>query len=261
MSHPYVDSSIRASLIGFPKATMELLQSRTLQKRIDTKFVLRQDRLSALLHFLKTKYAIVLTEKQPIAAYKNLYFDTDNHLFLKTHHRDKRPRYKVRIRHHCDRRMSFVEIKKKSASDRTIKKRQEVPFLKENLQGLLLFIKEHCPVISSEALRPSLRTDFNRITLVGLDVCERITIDTGLQCSNDDNNTSWEWLNGVIVEIKQEHFKPRAPAMLALRNVKATALSISKYCTAASHLLPDVNMKLYRPKMRALRRLIHDRAL
>ena len=261
MSHPRVDLSIGKSMIGFSSATMSLLASRALQKRIDTKFVFHQHRLSELLSLLKRQYAVVQTEGNPVASYKNLYFDTRDYLFLKEHHRDRRPRFKVRIRHHCDREMSFVEIKKKSSSNATLKQRQSIPFEKENLLDLHAFVQAHCSVVESSLLRPSLRTDFNRITLVGIQTHERITIDTHLQCSDKDFNASWSWTNGVIVEIKQDRYHPRSPVMLALRKINSTALSISKYCTAASHLLPDINMKLYRPKMRQIRKLVHDRTL
>ena len=260
MSLMCVDQLIGNSLLEFKSATMSLLASRALQKRIDTKFVFHQDRLSGLLGLLQYSYAIVQTQDMRIAKYKNLYFDTETYLFLREHHRDRRPRFKVRIRHHCDRSMSFAEVKKKSASDRTVKHRRAIPYEQEDLSGLEGFIKEHCSVVGGTQLKPSLRTDFNRITLVGMETYERITIDTQLQCSDDVTNASWGWSKGVIVEVKQERFSPRTPVMLALRSIKSTALSISKYCTAASHLLPNINMKLYRPKMRQIRNLVHDRA-
>ena len=157
--------------------------------------------------------------------------------------------------------MSFAEIKKKSASDTTLKHRLDIPFQKEDLVGLQAFINDHCSVVDMDRLKPSLRTDFNRITLVGTQTYERITIDTHLQCFDDATDASWKWFKGVIVEVKQERFGPRSPVMMALRSIKSKALSISKYCTAASHLLPNINMKLYRPKMRQIRKLVYDRAI
>ena len=75
-----IDPSILNALLDFKSATVSLLASRTLQKRIDTKFLLHQDRLVGLLSLLSQSYAVVMTDEHPIATYKNLYFDTETHL-------------------------------------------------------------------------------------------------------------------------------------------------------------------------------------
>ncbi len=204
---------------------------------------------------LQKEYAIVHSEGAPIASYKNLYFDTKEHHLLRAHHRGKRPRYKVRIRHYQERKLSFLEIKKKNSADKTIKQRQELPYQEEQLVGHHSFLEAQCPVPPSH-LHPSLRTDFQRITLVGHHTHERITFDVNLLFSSPTAHKLWPY--GVIAEVKQRRYAPRSPVMLALRSLKALPLSVSKYCTAALLLLPNLKMNLYRPKLRQMRKSFHD---
>jgi hypothetical protein len=239
----------------FKEASPELLAQRRLLQRIDTKFILSLKHCRELFSLLQKEYAIVRSEGSPIACYKNLYFDTKEHDFLKAHHRGQRPRYKVRIRHYQERKLSFLEVKKKNSADHTIKQRLELPYQEENLADHASFLKEHSPAPASR-LYPSLRTDFQRITLVGQQAHERITFDTHLYFSSPTAHQLWPY--GVIAEVKQGRYAPRSPVMLALRSLKALPLSVSKYCTAALLLLPHLKMNLYRPKLRQLRKSFHD---
>ena len=59
----------------------------------------------------------------------------------------------------------------------------------------------------------------------------------------------------MIVEIKQQRFQPRSPIMMALRAARIFPVSVSKYCTAAALLLPEVRMNNYKDTLRALERI------
>ena len=108
-----------SSLETLPVASEELLSQRALQKRVDSKFILHERALEPLFFHLSQDYAIVLSNKNRIARYQNTYFDTAEYLFLREHHRGRRPRYKIRIRHYPDRELSFLECKKKLSLIRT----------------------------------------------------------------------------------------------------------------------------------------------
>jgi hypothetical protein len=243
--------------LSIESASPELMQQRALQKRVDTKMVIDKSMLTDLVSSVTEHYALVLSTEQQEARYKNIYFDTDDHLCLRDHHRGRRPRYKVRIRHHIDRSMSFLEVKQRLSNDSTRKHRLPIPFMKENLEdNELSFIGEHLP-IAPECLRPSMWINFRRITLVGLQTPERVTFDSSLTFSTGDA-ASMDWTHGVIVEVKQERFKPRTPIMLGLRHVRAFPTTLSKYCTGAQLLLPQVKMNRYHPRLRVLRRRFND---
>ena len=239
----------------FPEATATLLEERALLQRVDTKFILNSDALHQVLRQVHGKYALLTAEGATAAQYKTLYFDTRNYDCLREHHRGRRPRHKIRIRHYLDRKLTYLEIKNKTNANRTIKARQQIPFLQETIgRNERSFINEHNP-IAAESLQPSLRTDFHRITLVGLETMERATFDLDLsfQKSSDDARIP----GAVIAEIKQDRFRARSPVMLALRQAHVLPVSISKYCTAATLLLPSVPMQRYLPKVRSLQRM-HD---
>jgi len=232
-------------------ASSELIAQRVLQQRVDTKFVFRERALDVLLDALDGDYAVVLASDQQQARYENVYFDTDDYLCLREHHRGRRTRYKVRIRHHVDREQSFLEVKEKRNTDATFKHRMPIPFRTERLDDeALRFIEMHASV-PAEQLRASLRIHFRRMTLVGIETHERITLDTGLWFSGGETESTLS--DGVIAEVKQVRFKARSPIMRALRGIGALQLSVSKYCTAAQLLLPSFPLKRYRPRLRLLR--------
>jgi len=238
-------------------ASLELIQQRALQRRVDTKQIMARASLEDVFTGLEQDYALVMSSKRRRATYRNLYFDTDNHLCLREHHRGRRPRYKVRIRHHVDRSLSFLEIKEKRHGGITKKYRKPLPFMQEDLDAeSLSFIETHCP-LPARSLYPSMRIAFERITLVGCDLPERVTFDSRV-CFSKADDTPTPWSHGVIVEIKQERYKPRSPIMLALRRARAQSVSISKYCTGAYLLLPDVKMNLYKDRFRFIRRRFND---
>ena len=244
------------TLAQFSEATVELLEQRALQKRVDTKFILDFDALRRVLGQVRDHYGLLTAEGATAAQYKTLYFDTSNYDCLREHHRGRRPRHKIRIRHYLDRKLSYLEIKNKTNANRTIKARQEIPFMQESIGSEERdFIDQHNP-IAAESLRPSLRTDFHRITLVGLDTMERATFD--LDLSFQESSRDARIPGAVIAEIKQDRFRARSPIMLALRQAGVLPESISKYCTAATLLLPSVPMQRYLPKIRSFRKMLHD---
>jgi hypothetical protein len=236
----------------FPSATAELIQARRLDRRVDTKFVLSEGEAEALMIALQGDYAVVLAGEQPEAHYENLYFDSADFVCLRDHYKGRRPRFKVRVRHHLERALSFLETKEKQANERTLKSRQTRCFRDESLQAdALAFIEEHSR-LAANTLIPAMRIDFSRTTLVGIETAERITIDRNLRFARGEEEA--ELAGGIIVEVKQPRLAPRSPVMRALREVRALPLSISKYCTGAQLLLPSVNPKQYNPKLRLLRR-------
>jgi hypothetical protein len=238
-------------------ASLELIEQRALQRRVDTKQIVARSLFEKVFAGLDQDYALVMSSQRRKATYRNLYFDTEDHLCLREHHRGRRPRYKVRIRHHVDRSLSFLEIKEKRHGGITKKYRKPIPFMQEDINAeALSFIEANCP-LPARSLHPSIRIDFERITLVGCHLPERVTFDSRI-CFSKADDTPTPWNHGVIVEIKQERYKPRSPIMLALRKARAQSVSISKYCTGAYLLLPDVKMNLYKDRFRFIRRRFND---
>lgn len=220
---------------AFAEASNELLASRSLQRRTDTKFAIHRDGVAPLLETLKSTFAIVTSSGARAADYQTQYYDTDNLDFFREHLRGRRPRVKVRLRNYLDRDLSYVEVKRKTPSSVTIKAREarDVDALQMGARDRA-FIGRH--LVTKGALRPSIRTDFRRVTLVGMKHNERLTIDLGLDFISGDRREHVDPL--AVVELKQPRFRARSPGYLALRARRARPVSFSKYCAGVALLTP-----------------------
>ena len=235
-------------------ASLALLDSRALLKRVDTKFILRSDELHRFLEGLAVEdYGVARHADCEQFEYENLYFDTPELCFLREHHRGRRPRYKVRLRHHLSRGLSFFEIKEKCPNGATTKVRVPVTH-RANRFGPAEYDMVSAKTHRSDILDESMRIGFNRMMLVGLHSEERVTIDSGLWFTDGTRREHIE--NLVIVEVKQARFKARSPIMQALRTHQAFQLRVSKYITGAQLLWPDIRLNRYNHRLRMLRRRI-----
>lgn len=238
--------------MSFESASLELLGSRALQKRVDTKFILQFDTLQDVLATLTPEYALVRAGGEPIGQYRTLYLDTEDYELVREHHRGRRPRYKVRIRHYVERRLTFLEIKQKTNANTTLKARRPIPYETEVLTDEdRAFIATHTP-LDPARLVPSLRTDFSRLTLVGKHTLERATFDINLLFRAPNHQDGFPTL--VIAEVKQDRFRSQTPLMLALKSAGLRPQSVSKYCTAAVLLQPDLVINRFYPVLRAIRK-------
>ena len=235
----------------FDVAAPALVERRALQRRIDRKFLLGGLALPPLLDRLRSAYVLLLAGDREWARYKSVYFDTPERELFHAHRRGLRPRYKVRIRHHLDRSLSFLEIKHKERSGRTTKMRLDVPFAAGALtERERRFIEAHAPVAAAR-LVPCVSISFLRLTLLGREAHERLTIDRRLRLS--DGVRVEEFPNVVVVEVKQER-QVTAGAVAALLAQQAREASVSKYCLGTI-LLASVPANVFKPALRAIERL------
>lgn len=257
MIHPFREVGTSGSepmetvLAEFGDVSMELLQARALLKRVDRKYLLRREWLEPMLLQLNADYRLLRAAGQVAATYQTRYFDTaDRHLY-QDHRRGRRPRYKVRLRHHVDRRLSFLEIKCKGRGALTAKAVLSRPFGCESLDAeALRFIDTHCPY-PADSLRASVANAFQRVTLVGESVNERLTVDWDLEMADDRRSVRLPGL--VIVEIKQARYSNSTPAARALRHLHVREGSISEYCLATARLA-TVRTNTFKPALRAVER-------
>src|SRR5688572_1197274 len=146
----------------FQEASPELLESRALQHRVDWKYLVPVRLLGRVLAELRADFHVVNAGERWIASYDTVYFDTPDRQLYHDHRRGRRPRYKVRIRHHLDRRVAFLEVKCKRRPDRTLKERLGLPFGQARLdEEARRFIHEHCPV-DATSLIPCVSIAFQR---------------------------------------------------------------------------------------------------
>ncbi len=245
--------SLRKIISHFDVAQPRLIASRSLLRRIDSKFLISEPDAANILGEILSAYKIVKAGTERIASYRTLYYDTPNLRCFHDHRRGRRPRHKIRIRHYDDRAVSFLEVKTRRSSMVSTKARQPQPFDQATIgcQGLN-FVDENSPLDASK-LEPSVRTDFNRIMLVSEQTNERITVDTNLRILL--NGRSKKLIGAVIVEVKQSPFSTRTPVMKALRQHGCRPTSASKYCTANILLRPGLRANCFLPALQALKKL------
>jgi VTC domain len=238
-------------MIEFDVAAPALVERRALQQRIDRKFLLGGRALPPLLGHLRSAYVLLLAGDRDWARYQSVYFDTPERELFHAHRRGLRPRYKIRIRHHVDRRLSFLEIKHKERNGRTTKTRLDLPFSAAALTAReRRFIETHAPV-SAARLVPCVSIFFLRLTLVGRDAHERLTMDRNLRFS--DGVQVEELPHVVVAEVKQERHAT-AGAVATLLAQQAREASVSKYCLGTI-LLASVPANVFKPALRAIERL------
>lgn len=251
--HAHLSEHEARSLHAFDAVSPDLLARRSLLQRTDTKYLLPRRSLSELLNHLERDYHVLYSDKRLSALYLTQYLDTPDYQLFHDHRRGKRVRFKVRLRHYPDRRLSYLEIKGKQASGGTRKWRRALGYLCSRLSfDDLRFVAARVP-LDAKCLRPVLVNQFRRITLVGVDVPERVTLDMDLQF---DNHHQRRTLNqALIVEVKQSRFCRQSPVLQALARCRALAGSTSKYCVGTMLVRPELRHNRLRPTLARLERV------
>jgi hypothetical protein len=239
-------------LDGFAGASPELLGTRNLLRRIDSKFVFHKRGLADVLRHLTRDYLVVFAGSHRLAMYRTLYFDTPDLQCFHAHRRGRRPRHKIRLRHYPDRHVSFFEIKTKKTEVLTQKVRVDVPFGVDDLPDRAHdLVRAHGGL--GPQLEPQLWTDFQRLTLIGKDTHERVTIDLDLRMGKAGSLVD---LDGVVIaEVKQGVASARTPVMTILRAAGLRPTSASKYCTAIALTREGLRLNRLLPTLRMIGRI------
>jgi len=235
------------------RAGVELIAARTLQRRVDSKFVLPARDAIRVIESVGESFAVLPANDELVATYRTLYFDSANLQLFHDHRRGRRVRQKVRIRHYPDREVSFLEIKMRRSGQFTHKVRRERGFGDDQLHADdLVFVKEHLTRPLPD-LRATAWINFRRATLMSLHDNERVTVDVDLSVVKGERGESFADL--CIIEVKQGRYCSRTPMMRGLLDARFRPRSASKFCTAISVLRPEERMNRLLPNIRAIRRI------
>lgn len=233
----------------FATAHPALVLSRSLQQRVDRKFLLSEPRLPALLSRVRSSFSALAAGDTFWAHYDSIYFDTPDRLLYHAHRRDRLPRFKVRIRRHVERQLAFLEIKRKDANRRTTKHRLPVPVTQSVLgERESAFLIECVPALAGCHLAAVMSVSFLRLTLVANEAMERITLDQGLVFESGQQRIAMPSL--IVGEVKQGHVMNRSGSVGAFRATRAREASFSKYCIGTA-LLSDAPANMFKPSLRA----------
>ena len=233
----------RFNLLNFDKITLAEMNSVSLMKRVDTKFILKESQLLEVLSKLYEDYKILEIDQERLMKYSTLYFDSKNKKCFNDHHNGKLNRYKIRMRKYLVSDICFLEIKKKNNLGITNKIRRQIKDFETNLTTESKeFITESN--INNLLLEPSLYNNFSRMTLVNKNEPERITIDVDLSFSFRNDKKKFDKL--VVVEIKQEGKRLNTTINRALKSMSILPTNFSKYCIGISNIIDNIKSNRFK---------------
>jgi hypothetical protein len=238
----------------FDGISLSEMEEVKLMNRIDTKYIFKRDLLDNILNQIVNNYYILSINDKRSFPYESLYYDTHKDFMYLSHHNGKLNRYKIRFRKYVDSNDTFLEIKKKVKGIQTFKSRIVVNDLESELTEVSKNFIEENTLFDPNQLKPTIYTNFDRITLVNKNFSERVTIDRNLQfLSNPDNSAMLD--NTVIVEVKRSIEAKRTFLIDALTKLRIHPAGMSKYCIGRALLDPKLKTNNFKEKIRNLNKL------
>ena len=236
-------SEIQTVLSSFKPITLGEMGEVTLMNRVETKYVFSTLKLAFLLDSLSENYKVLDIGTVRAFPYHTTYLDTPELLFYTQQVTGKLNRHKIRYRWYESTGVSFLEIKKRTNKHRTIKWRIKNNLSSDSPDGIAsAFIREYINYSVTD-LKPVLINEFTRITLVGLEHKERITLDYNLSfTSPEGNNSCLPFL--AIAELKREMHNGQTPVYKIMREAGIQPCSFSKYCIGSTFVrdMPRMNV-------------------
>lgn len=257
-----MNTSIRNRIIDAIKAfdpiLLDDMGSVRLMSRMDTKYVLKLDRLPGILSDVSSSYFMLEIEDEKEQVYETQYFDLSDYSMYVCHHNGKLNRNKLRVRKYASTQEKFFEVKFKNNKGRTIKKRtrdeENNPLITENQYK---FISKTTSFNDIE-MKPSLKNSFTRLTLVNKDLSERITVDYNLwfQDSESGNESSKDKI--CIVEVKRGRSAEKSHFMKVLDKNRIRSMGFSKYCMGLVFTNPELKKNKFKQRVRKIDKMIKN---
>ena len=240
---------------GMKPITLDEMSTVKLMNRIDTKYVVTEAQLHAILLEIKDNYYAQEVEGNRLSPYSTVYYDTPELTMYLIHHDRHLVRDKVRVRTYVDSHLTFCEVKHKNNKGRTKKKRivvEPIPNILDNPEAVA-FLSEKQPY-EVNTLSPHLVTIFDRFTLVNYDKTERLTIDCNLHFENLRNGKTASVAPLAVMELKQDG---RAHSLLknVLFDMRIRPFKVSKYCIGTCLTRPEVKQNRFKKKLRRMEKL------
>lgn len=239
-----------------PIGLKQLNAKAAMLHRLDNKYVVDANVLHRMLTELSACFDILEIDGKRQFTYDTCYFDDPNGASYFDHHRDRRQRFKVRVRRYAEAQLCFVEIKLKAKRGITIKKRLEYDVDKYGTldsrawDHIVSCYRELYGKEFNYQLMPVLEMRYKRVTLVAKEGGERMTIDCGLVFfGNGRTRTISE--NLFVVETKSSNGNGIADKILRAQHQHPTK-RCSKYCVARAALH---GVSRYNKFLSALRKL------
>ena len=221
----------------------EVVQEAANLTRVDRKYLVDRRLAESFLTLLPASFRVLTIDGRRTTSYSSVYFDTPRLDACRDHVQRRRRRWKVRSRMYVEDRLCRFEVKTRDGRGVTQK---NVAVSHPDQHGLLgsdesAFVTDalrgHGVDVDVTSLAPSMRVDYERLTLADTAASLRVTIDWGVECSLDGGRV-WVDDDWVLVETKGG-LRP-SPADALLGSLGARPRSFSKYVSAASLLREDI---------------------
>lgn len=251
-------AGISILLKTFDPISLGEMDSVGFMNRIDTKYVFSAKKIPGLLASLTGYYKVLEINNLRSLAYTTTYLDTPDYLFFRQHVTGKLERNKVRFRTYESTGTTFLEVKRRTNKNRTVKWRIEnSPANKEFHDDRAgAFLSKYIPV-SSLLLKPVLVNRFSRITLVSNDMKERVTLDFELSFSdNADKRT--ELPSIAIAELKRESGANKSYISGVLKSQAIRPTGFSKYCIGTSMLYDIPRKNILKSKLLLINKIENE---
>lgn len=235
-----------------PVSLEELVGEAALLTRLDRKYVLPANALPTVLDRMPAGVRVLEIERQQTFGYRSIYFDTAGLDAFHAAARQRRRRFKVRVRTYLDSGLDFVEVKTRGGRGQTVKER--IPYAGDgvDLGSAGRAYAAHtlsAAGISPEGLdfQPVMATYYRRTTLYVPSTGSRVTIDTDLTWQLPDGSAV-HMPHSVIVETKTARAASDVDRLLWSLGHRPRA--ISKYATGLAALRPELPANRWRPVLR-----------
>ena len=248
--HPSLDTI----LSRFRPVEISDITHATLQNRKESKYLLTTHQALDLLGHLPETYHIFEVDGKQVQTYSTTYYDSPEFQLYLAHHNGRKPRYKVRTRSYIGSDLTFLEVKEKKNTGRTIKHRLQTEGLVTRLGSDIREFLSSCFPFDYAEYKPVLINEYNRITLVSAVHPERITLDIDLTFRSGSTDILLPDI--VIAEIKRSSDHTSSPALEYLNVMRLRPRGFSKYCIGISLLYGDfVKHNNFRMVLRILNKL------
>lgn len=253
-----IDPLITEILSSFSPIRLEEMDKVRLMDRVDVKYVFPVNRVPDILNLMNGGYKTLEINDNRIFYYQTTYLDTSDYLFFNQHVTGKPEREKIRYRSYETTDTTYLEVKKKTKKNRTIKWRIK-NYLSQNGScdnNAVEFIRNYV-ALDSWSLKPVLNNKFKRVTLAGTKINERITIDYNLSYSGINGyHRSFPFL--AILELKKKGISAPSPVADIMRNLSIRPTGFSKYCIGSAILNDPPRKNIIKPKLLLINRIENE---
>jgi hypothetical protein len=237
--------------------TLEEMDSVRLMSRFDTKYIFSSSKLPVLIKMLCENYRILEISAERSFQYDTVYLDTSEYLFYNQHVTGKLSRHKVRYRTYESTGDTFLEVKKKTNKYKTVKWRLKKNFDAVALDNEALEFIQSFILQDNLDLYPVMRNRFTRITMVGINTNERITIDFNMDfTAMKGENIKLPYL--TVLELKSASYTCHSPFRSVVLQSGIHPVGFSKYCIGNAMLLDVPKKNILKQRLIFLKKIENE---